>query len=383
MLMIACAAFGEQGKSHFDSGMELFNKNEYSKALDEFKASYKEDPASIESHFYYALALYYCDRFKEARSEFKEIYDKGKGDQWGMASKSYMDSIDMGYFAPYPERDFEGLMTLSFENDDNTTYGPSVAAGKADIRSMALLSLTYKPLIYSFRPLLLSYNLFGSIYDKNTAFNMYGGGPNISLSLPLPFESIISMLYGSDGYNLKGDPYYVSDYTEANYAINFPAGSPSWTSFYLDGANNKYKIASYEVYDGRESKFGVRHDMNAMTYMQYEYRASITRGDDFSCRSHEYSMGETIFFPYFHKLSMVLRYMLKGFLFDDSLARERRNDTSFGMDFSVTKDMSRYLNLEIKYAYTNYVSNLESSNSALGYGSYIDHVLSLLISYKF
>jgi len=377
------AQIGSQFGPHFDSGMENFEKARYSTALQEFGSACRDNPDRVECRFYYALAMYYTDKLKEARSEFNKIAIEEKGSQWGIAARSYVEAIDNGYFAPLPGKDFNGYINLLYETDDNVTFAPSLVAEKADNKSSASVSVSYNPLIFSLRPLSFSYNVYGLWYDKNSNYDLNGSSSGVLFRLPLPLQSFATFSYGSGYYYLKNDPYYAADYIDARYTINAPAGSAAWTSIYVGGTNGRYKIASYVGYDGYESRIGVRQDLNAMTYLQYDLKSSDTRRDDFANMSSEYSLGQTIHFPYFHRLSAVIKYMDKLFEHDDLIANELRHDTSFGIDLSVTKDLTRYLGLEVKYDYTNYTSNLASDSTSLGYGSYVNHVLSLSISYKF
>lgn len=383
ILLILSVTVLAQTISHFDSGLDEFKNERYGPALKQFEVACQDNPHSVECRFYYALSLYYTDRLKEARSEFSKIVDDQKGSQWGIAARSYMDAIDMGYFAPLPEKDFDGYINLSYETDDNVAYSPFLIAAKADNKSSALLSVSYDPLIFSLRPLSFSCNLYGLIYDKNTNYNLDGGSSDVLFRLPLPMNSYATFSYGSGNYFLKNESYYSADYLDARYTINLPAGSQSWTSIYAGGTNSVYKIASYEGYDGYESRVGIRHDLNAMTYIQYDLKLLDTRSSNFANIANEISLGETFYFPFFHRLYTVIRYTNKPFKYDDSIANDLRHDTSFGIDIFIAKDITRYINLGIKYVYTNNTSNLENTNTALGYGSYIDHVLSLSISYKF
>lgn len=372
-----------QPKSHFDSGIEEFKSDRYGAALKEFGAACQEDPNSVECRFYHALTLYYMDNMKEARAEFNMVAEKEKGSQWGIAARSYADSIDQGYFAPLPEKDFDGYINLSYETDDNVAYSPSLIAGKADNKSSALVSVSYDPLMFSLRPLSFSFSAYGLMYDKNTSYNLYGSSSDVLFRLPMPLESFATFSYGSGNYTMKNDPYYSADYIDARYTINAPAGSQTWTSIYVGGTNSLYKIDAYKGYDGYESRVGIRHDLNAMTYLQYDIKRSDTRSSDFVNIADEYSLGETINFPFFHKILAILKYTNKFYKYDDSIANDLRHDTSFGIDLIITKDITRYVSLGIKYIYTNNTSNLDSTSTALGYGSYINHVLSLSISYKF
>lgn len=373
-------------KSHFERGMAAFDRGAYSEAKKEFKASLKENPQSTEYRFYYALALYYTDDLKEARAEFKKISEESTYPDWRKAANSYIEAMDLGIFAPMPEKDIEGYLIIAFDNDDNITYGPTVVAGGQDNRSSSQLSVTYKPLFASFRPLSLSINANGSIYDKNTNYNMYGAGLDMALNVPLIWDSYGTLSYGSINRYLKYDLYYLSDYIEGRITFNPLPGILSDTSLYLGGANNLYKISTYEGYDGYETRFGLRQDLNSYLFVQYDYKASLTRQDDFSNRADEYSIGATIPFPLFHRLYITGKYTNKNFLYGDSISidkKEVRHDNSSVFDLLFSRDLMRGLTLGLRYIYTKYFSSLDSDNTALGYGSYVDHVVSVSIYYKF
>lgn len=382
-LVIFSSASIAQPGSHFDVGLQEFMSIDYLNALHEFELGCEDNPKSIECRFYHALSLYYLDRTNEARKEFQAIADEEKGSQWGLAAASYVYVIDLGYFAPLPEKDFNGCLNLSYETDDNITYSPFLVAAKADNKSSSLLSVSYNPLIFSHRPLSISYNAYGLLYDRNSSYDVYGGSLDIQYRHALPWESFATFLYDCGNYYLNLAPYYSVDYIEARYSINLPAASQSWTSLYIGGTNNFYKTDAYKGYNGYESKTGIRYDLSATTYFQYEMRMSATQSNDFANIADEYSLGETVIFPFFHRLYTVIKYTNKFFKYDDSIANELRHDSAFGINLSLSKDISRYWNLVFKYSYTNYTSNLGGANSALGYGSYKDHVLSLSILYKF
>jgi len=382
LLFFSFAAFA-QSVSHFDAGMEAFDKNKYSEAVKEFKLSLDEYPDSIESRFYYALALYYTDKFDEARDEFKKIAIKTKDSPWGKSALSYIEAIDLGIYAPVPENDFAGYLTVSYDSDDNITYNPVLVAEGGDNRTYGQLSLSYKPTIFSSKPLSISCNSYGSMYYKNTNNNEYGGGSDASLYVPFFLGSFLTFSAGGLSDYLKYDPYYTGSYDECRLTFNLFGESLAWTSIYGGSSNTLYRSSAYEGYDCYDSKIGIRQNLNALMYVEYLNKLSDTRGEDFAYRSDEYSIGALAPFPWQHKLSIAVKYMNKFFLYEDSIGNDHRHDTSYTFDILISRDLIKCLTFGLRYTFTAYSSNLMKDESALGYGSYLDHVLSLSFSYKF
>ncbi|MFH1710363.1 MAG: hypothetical protein ABH860_04745 [bacterium] len=384
-LILLCFSFAvfAQSLSHFNAGMEAFDNNKYGEAVKEFKLSLEEDPDSIESRYYYAISLYYKDEFEGAKSEFKKVAEKANDSPWGRSALSYMEAIDLGVYAPSPEKDFGGYFLLTYDSDDNTAYNQAIVADGQDNRSSTQLSLVYKPVVLSSRPVAISLNSFGSTYYKNTDYNEYGGSADASFYVPFLWGSSFTLSCGSGLDYLKYDQYYTNDYAEGRFIFNLFGESPAWTSIYGGGSDIFYKLASYEVYDSRDSKFGIRQNLNSFVYFEYLNRFSDTRSDDFAYRSDEYSIGTVMPLPFYFKLSTVARYMNKFFLYEDSIGRESRYDTSSSLDLLLSRDIIKGLTLGLKYAVMLYSSNLDSDETALGYGSYVDHVLSLSFSYRF
>jgi len=372
-----------QSLSHFDAGMEAFNKNKYGEAVKEFKLSVDEDPDSIGSRFYYALALYYTDKLDAARDEFKKVAEKAKDSPWGLSASSYIEAIDLSIYAPAPENDFGGNLNLSYDSDDNITYNPVLVAEGGDNRTYGQFSLVYKPTIFSSKPFSISCNTFGSMYYKNTNNNEYGGGSDASLYVPFFLGSFLTLSGGGLSDYLKYDPYYTGSYDECRLTLNVFGESLAWTSIYGGSSNTFYSSSPYEGYDCYDSKIGIRQNLNALMYVEYLNKLSDTRGEDFAYRSDEYSIGALAPFPWQHKLSMVVKYMNKFFLYEDSIGKDHRHDTSYSFDILISRDLIKCLTFGLRYTFTAYSSNLMKDESALGYGSYMDHVLSLSFSYKF
>jgi tetratricopeptide (TPR) repeat protein len=382
LFFFSFAAFA-QSLSHFDAGMEAFNKNKYSEAVKEFKLAVDEDPDSIGSRFYYALALYYTDKLDVARDEFRKIAEKAKDSPWGKSAMSYIEAIDLGIYAPAPENDFGGYLNLSYDSNDNMTYNPVLVAEGGDNRTYGQISLVYKPTILSSKPFSISCNTFGSMYYKNTDYNEYGGGTDASLYLPFFLGSFLTFSGGGLSDYLKYDPYYTSSYDELRLTFNVFGESLAWTSLYGGSSNTFYMSSTYEVFDSYDSKIGIRQNLNALMYVEYLNKLSDTRGGDFAYRSDEYSIGAVAPFPGYHKLTFTVKYMNKFFLYEDSIGKEHRHDTSYTFDMLISRNLIKNLSFGLRYSITAYLSNLLKDESALGYGSYLDHILSLSFSYKF
>ena len=372
-----------QSLSHFDAGMEAFNKNKYGEAVKEFKLSLDEDPDSIGYRFYYALALYYTDKLDAAREEFNKVAEKAKDSPWGKTALSYIEAIDLGIYAPVPENDLGGYLNISYDSDDNITYNPVLVAEGGDNRTFGQLTLSYKPTIFSSKLLSISCNSYGSMYYKNTNYNEYGGGGDASLFLPFFWGSFLTLSGGSLSDYLKYDPYYAGSYDECRLTFNVFGESLAWTSIYGGSSNTLYRSSTYEGYDCYDSKIGIRQNLGALIYVEYLNKLSDTRGEDFAYRSEEYSIGALAPFPWQCKLSIVVKNMNKLFLNEDSIGKDRRHDTSYSFDIMISRDIIKSLTFGLRYTYTAYSSNLLKDESALGYGSYMDHLLSLSFSYKF
>ena len=383
LLFVFSLAALAQSVSHFDAGMEAFNKNKYGEAVKEFKLSLDEYPDSIESRFYYALALYYTDKFDEARDEFNKVAEKTKDSPWGKSALSYIEAIDLGIYAPVPENDLGGALNISYDSDDNITYNPVLVAEGGDNRTYGQFSLVYKPTIFSSKPFSISCNTYGSMYYKNTGNNEYGGGGDASLFVPFYWGSFLTLSAGSMSDYLKYDPYYTGSYDECRLTFNLFSEGLSWTSIYGGSANTLYRSSTYEGYDCYDSKVGIRQNLGALIYVEYQTKLSDTRGDDFAYRSDEYSIGALAPFLWQCKLSIIAKNMNKLFLNEDSIGKDHRHDTSYSFDILVSRDIIKSISFGFRYTYTAYSSNLLKDESALGYGSYMDHVLSLSFSYKF
>jgi len=382
LFLFSAAAFA-QTLSHFDVGMGAFNKNKYGEAAKEFKMSLEEAPGSIEFRFYYALALYYDDKLDEAKLEFSKVAEKAKDSPWGKSAMSYIEAIDLGIYAPAPENDFGGSLNLSYDSDDNITYNPVLVAEGGDNRTYGQLYLSYKPTIFSSKPLSISCNGYGSMYYKNTNNNEYGGGADASLFVPFFWGSFLTLSGGSLSDYLKYDPYYTGSYDECRLTFNVFGESLAWTSIYGGNANTLYRSSTYEGYDCYDSKIGIRQNLGALIYVEYLHKLSDTRGEDFAYRSDEYSIGALAPFPGQCKLSIIAKYTNKLFLYEDPIALDLRHDSSYIFDILISRDFLDCLNFGLRYSFTNYTSNLLKDETALGYGSYQDHILSLSFSYRF
>jgi hypothetical protein len=380
---MGCPKSYSQSLTHFDTGMVAFEKENYNEAAQEFSISLTEDQDNIGSRFYYALALYYSDKLSESRSEFVKVAQKAKDSPWGQSALSYVEAIDLGMFAPLPEKDFEGYFNLAYDSDDNVNLSPSFVAEGTDTRTSSQLSLVYKPTLFSYKPVSFSINGYGSQYYKNTSYNSSGGSTDISLYTPFILDSFFSMYYGSGINYLKYDPYYISDYYEGRLTLNFFSDSLAWTSVYYSGSKDLYRMTTYEPFDASNRTVGIRQNLNSLMYLQYENKALITRGDDYAYRSDEFSLSATAPFMFLHKFTITGTYINKNFIYDDSLAKQIRHDTAWVIDLNVIKDITRYLAFSLKYLITNNTSTLDKTQTALGYGSYLEHVVSLSFSYKF
>jgi len=370
-------------KSHMDIGMGLFNQGSYSDALGEFEVAFNESPDSVDAHFYYALALYYCDKLEQSRAEFRKIAKKEKDSPWGKASLQFIEAIDLNITAPEKEDDFDGVFILSYDSDDNITYNPSLVAEGGDTKTSAQMNITYKPVLLSYRPISFSLNPYAINYYRNPNYNMYGGSGDIVIYSPNFNGTYASLSYGSGTYYQKYDKYYLTDYIEARYNLNLIGLPGTWTTVYTGGTNNVYQMASYEAYDSYDSKVGIRQNLNLLMHVQYEGKFSRTRSDDYANHSNEFEIGAYAPFPYFHKLFITGKYINKQFLYDDSIGKDLRQDSSYIFDMYFSKEYIDSVTLGLRYTFTNYTSNLDKTQTALGYGSYQDRILSLSISYDF
>jgi len=382
LILFSHAAFA-QSPARFDSGMQVFNKANYGQAIKEFQAALEENPDSVESRFYYALSLYYDYRLDESRAEFSKVAEKYKDSPWGRSALSFIQAIDLGFYAPAPEKDLSGYLNISYDTDDNIAYNQIQVAEGEDTRTSGMLSLSYKPTIFSYKPISISCNSYGTMYYKNTDNNEYGGGGDASLYLPLLWGTFFSVSGGSVSDYLKYDPYYTSGYDEGRLTFNLFGENLAWTSIYGGSTNIYYASSAYEGYDSHDSRIGIRQNLNALIYLECQHKYSDTRSDNYAYMSDEYSIGATAPFILYSKFFVLVKYMNKLFLNDDPVGHDQRHDTSYSFDINVTKNIFKYLTLGLRYNYTMYESNLRKDQSVLGYGSYNDHILSLSISYVF
>ncbi len=368
---------------HYDAGMQALNNSRYVDAVNELKTAVYEDPNNIEYRFYYAVALYHSDKMTESRSEFGMIAQAAKDSPWGAAAMSYIEAIDLGIYAPQPEKDLEGSLSVAYEDDDNITYSPALVADGADNRSTGRLLISYKPALYSYKPMLLSCSGFTSTYSKNGKYNEDGGSADIALYAPVILGSYLSFSYGKAQVRLKSKPYYTSDYSDVRLTFNAFGDRIAWTSVYLGANTTYYDPSSYEAYDSHNPSFGIKQYLNSLTYLQYESILSDTRADALASRSDEFSMSFLVPFPFMSKLSILQKAVNKSFLNNDPIGDSIRRDNAYILDLTFTKVIKRNFSTDVRYMFTNYRSTLDHDETALGYGSYIDHVLSLSFSCRF
>jgi hypothetical protein len=221
------------------------------------------------------------------------------------------------------------------------------------------------------------------MYYKNTNNNEYGGNADASLYIPFFWGSFLTFSGGGLSDYLKYDPYYTGSYDECRLTFNIFGESLAWTSIYGGSSNIFYRSSTYEGFDSYDSKIGIRQNLSALIYVEYLHKLSDTRSEDFVYASDEYSIGAVAPFPFYHKLSIIAKYMNKLFLYEDSIALDNRHDSSYTFDVYLSKDLLEYLNYGLRYTFTAYTSNLLKDQTALGYGSYMDHILSLSFSYRF
>jgi lipoprotein NlpI len=70
-LLTLSTLFAQETKSRYAKGEEHFFAGRIKKALVEWDAQVKEDPASLPGHWQRGLALYYAERYKDGRIQFE------------------------------------------------------------------------------------------------------------------------------------------------------------------------------------------------------------------------------------------------------------------------------------------------------------------------
>ena len=184
-------------------------------------------------------------------------------------------------------------------------------------------------------------------------------------------------------YKEAEDPYFTDDYVASSISFKVFSGEQAWTTIYLNGANVLYTDPSYEAYNSYDTNFGIRQSLNRVIYVQYDHRFSDANSSDYVSKSDEYMFGATIPLPGMHKLYISQKYINKHYINIDSVGLSRRHDTAYVYDFYGTREIIRGLSVGLRYTKTNYSSNLDKTQTALSYGSYLGSVFSLSISYKF
>ncbi|MFC1767670.1 tetratricopeptide repeat protein [Candidatus Margulisiibacteriota bacterium] len=385
LVTLCLSAFAHaQIKTDFDYGMEAFEEGNYERATKDFKTAFKKNPEEIGFRFYYALALYYSGRMKEAEQEFKKVVDHNPASPWAKSAKAYLKNIYLGIEAPEPENDFGGYLSFSYDNDDNIAYSAFAMADGYDNRLSTNFLIAYKPSIYSYKPISFSFSTLKTSYEKNTAYNDHGWGSGISLNIPLPASTFATLTYDNKRYFQDPDAaYFNTDDLETGLMFKVFPGDPQWTTIYIGNTNTLYQNPTYEAYNSFDTKFGIRQQLSTVVYVQYEGKASHAKDPDYENVSDEYTIGAFIPLPYFHKLYISQTYINKHFAYNDSVGGRRRQDSMYIYDFYGYREYFDDFTLGLRYTITNNTSNLDKSQTALSYGSYVGNVLSLLISYNF
>lgn len=369
--------------SHFQEGLSAFDEKNYELAAIEFKASIDNDNSGTSGKFYYAACLYFLGRDNEAKELFLEIYRSERFSEWGASSASYIEAIELGIPAPEPEKDLMAYINLTCDSEDNITYDPIDIAGGEDTRTTGQLYVSYRPVIFGSRYLGISLNSYAAQYQKNSKYDLAGTSGDISFNSSLFEGSYFSCTWGKGVFTQKMSPYYNNDYLDARVMVSQNNGA-SWTSLYVNGSQSIYDTSTYEGYDGITSSVGIRQDLNPLMYILYEKRSYIARVSDFSNRSDEIEVGATSPAPFACKLTITARLVNKLYLYGDPLSPfdDARHDTSNTFDILLSREIIKNLTVGLKYTSILLRSNLEKTESSLGYGSYDDHIVSLSLSYK-
>jgi len=385
LIFLLSAAVTAETRSDFDLGMDAFNNGKYDLAVEKYKAALDSNPDELGYRYYYALALYYVGKMEDSRSEFQKVIAEGDDSAWAKTALFYVKDIDCGICAPRSEKDLEGSFVFMFENNDNVAYTPFFLEEAWDNRISAQLSGTYKPYLFSYRPVSVTINTYKSNYERNKIYDEYGGTGNISLNLPPIFRTFLTFTVGKGSYYQAYAPYFTSDYFEGALTFNMLPEARTWTTVYIGSSTNLYQNPSYEAlgYDSNNANFGVRQNLNALMYVQYDNKRTSTKNDDYDNLSDEYSVGAAIPLPFFFKLFISETLINKGYLNYDSIGLKKRRDTSYVFDFYLSREFWRALTLGTRITVTNNTCNLDKSQTALGYGSYVGHVFSVSMTYIF
>lgn len=383
-LLTAGSSYAQTSQS-FNLGMDALNNARYSQAVKDFKAALDENPDDIGYRFYYALALYYSGDLNGAKLEFQKIVKDSGSSSWGKTSAAYIKYIDFGIHAPKPQNDIKGSLTLLYESNDNMAYTPYLIEGGWDKKSFAQISTTFQPMMFSSRPLSFTLNGFGSAYDINKSYNEYGGSGDMTLNIPLFFGTLMTLSLGRENYyqTQEAAAYYTNDFSDALLVFNLFPELQTWTSVFAGRSYLAYSDVSFEGYSGDNWVYGIRQNLNMLTYIEYNNKNSKTKSTDYTYISDEYSVGATIPMPHLFKLFISEKFINKGFLYPDSIGGKKRHDTAYIFDFFLSRQWDQCLTLGARYTYTNYSSNLDKAHTALSYGSYTGHVFSISLAWDF
>jgi cytochrome c-type biogenesis protein CcmH/NrfG len=393
---VAQKKFGDNPDILYYDALAHYNVGEVDETIGNLKTINKKYPNynQIETGYLLALAYFYKGMADEAAQQFNTVVKVAPDyTNWDKQARNYIIQIEQRKAIRLKELSFN--IFANAEHDSNVAYAANPVPADADMKITFYGALNYRPVLWGEQNLKLGYSFYNLTYGTHPGSNLLGNMGEVSYNFYPLGGTLLALKTNFNLYNMGGNPYLFNLPVDCRFTFKVLPGAGMWSIVYAGCALDNYIQAYYQKQSSNSMIVGLKQFINDNLSIGYEGKILAASGadfggthtDDYSYQSHQLSFNYITMLPEAFSLSFDGSYSLKNYTNPDSYTIStrptKRTDNILSVAATLSKIIFWELGLMLKISYLSDNSNLTSSQSALGYGSYTSNAVSLGVARSF